>query len=122
MPNTGGTISLPGLSHINEKVELYFEKWGFSAFVSDTYRSRYIGPVANTTVGGYPTLINIAAQKWISAQVGYEVQSGWLKGLGFRVEGNNLNKPKYTEYKADHTINSQNETGASIDLRVSYKL
>ena len=122
VPNTGGTIGLPGLSHINEKVELYFEKWGFSAFVSDTYRSAYIGPVANTTVGGYPTLINIAAQKWISAQVGYEFQSGWLKGLGFRLEGNNLNKPKYTEYKGDGTVNSQNETGASIDLRVSYKL
>ena len=118
----GGTIGLPGLSHINEKVELYFEKWGFSAFVSDTYRSKYIGPVANATVGGYPTLINIGAQQWISAQVGYEFQSGWLKGLSFRMEGNNLNKPKYTEYKADGSVNQQNETGASIDLRVSYKL
>jgi len=122
IPNTGGTIGLPGLSHINEKIELYFEKWGFSAFVSDSYRSAYIGPVANTTVGGYPTLINIAAQKWISAQVGYEVQSGWLKGLGVRLEGNNLNKPKYTEYKADGSVNAQNMTGASVDLRVSYKL
>ncbi len=122
VPNTGGTIGLPGLSHINEKIELYFEKWGFSAFVSDTYRSAYIGPVTNATVGGYPTLINIGSQKWISAQVGYEFQSGWLKGLGFRLEGNNLNKPKYTEYKGDGTVNQQNETGASIDLRVSYKL
>ena len=122
VPGTGGTIGLPGLSHLNEKVELYFEKWGFSAFVSDTYRSAYIGPVANTTVGGYPTLINIAAQKWISAQAGYEFQSGWLKGLGIRLEGNNLNKPKYTEYKGDGTVNTQNVTGASIDLRVSYKL
>ena len=118
----GGTIGLPGLSHINEKVELYFEKWGFSAFVSDTYRSKYIGPVANTTVGGYPTLINIASQQWISAQMGYEFQSGWFKGLGVRLEGNNLNKPLYKEYKADGTLNSQNFTGASIDLRVSYKL
>jgi iron complex outermembrane receptor protein len=122
IPDTGGTIGLPGLSHINEKIELYYEKAGFSAFVSDSYRSAYIGPVTNSTVGGYPTLINIAAQKWISAQVGYEFQSGWLKGLGLRLEGNNLNKPKYTEYKRDGSVNLQNETGASIDLRVSYRL
>jgi len=122
VPNTGGTIGLQGLSHINEKIELYFEKWGFSAFVSDTYRSKYIGPVTNSTVGGYPTLINIASQQWISAQVGYEFESGWLKGLGLRVEGNNLNKPKYKEYKADDTLNLQQTTGASIDLRLSYKL
>jgi iron complex outermembrane receptor protein len=119
---SGATISMPGLSHINEKIELYYEKAGFSAFVSDSYRSFYIGPVTNTTVGGYPTLIGIGAQKWISAQVGYEFQSGWLKGLGFRLEGNNLNKPKYTEYKGNGTVNQQNETGASIDLRVSYRL
>ncbi|HEX7689020.1 MAG TPA: TonB-dependent receptor [Burkholderiaceae bacterium] len=121
IPQTG-TISMPGLSHINEKIELYYEKAGFSAFISDSYRSFYIGPVTNATVGGYPTLIGIGAQKWISAQVGYEFQSGWLKGLGFRLEGNNLNKPKYTEYKGDGTVNTQKETGASIDLRVSYRL
>ncbi|MGN6524935.1 MAG: TonB-dependent receptor [Burkholderiaceae bacterium] len=119
---SGATISMPGLSHINEKIELYYEKAGFSAFVSDSYRSFYIAPVTNATVGGYPTLIGIGAQKWISAQVGYEFQSGWLKGLGFRLEGNNLNKPKYTEYKGDGTVNTQKETGASIDLRVSYRL
>jgi len=54
--------------------------------------------------------------------VGYEFESGWLKGLGLRVEGNNLNKPKYKEYKADDTLNLQQTTGASIDLRLSYKL
>jgi iron complex outermembrane receptor protein len=121
-PAAAGSIALLGLSHLNEKVMLYYERFGFSAFIAENSRSRYVGSVANDTVGGYPTLQYIEPQKWVSAQVGYEVQSGWLKGLGVRLEGNNLNKPKYTEYKGDGTVNSQNMTGASVDLRVSYKL
>jgi len=117
-----GHISLPGLSHLNEKLMLYYERAGFSAFIAENSRSRYIGSVANTTIGGYPTLVYIQPQKWISAQVGYEVQSGWLKGLGVRLEGNNLNKPVYVEQRFDGSINSTNKTGASVDLRVSYKL
>jgi len=41
--------------------------------------------------------------------------------LGFRFEGNNMNKPIYREIKADGTINLTNKTGATYDFRVSYK-
>jgi iron complex outermembrane receptor protein len=121
VPTSGGTISLPGLSHINEKVVFYYERAGFSAFVADNNRSSYIGSVSNTTVGGYPTLINIARQEWVSAQAGYEVQSGPVKGLGIRFEGNNINRPIYKEYKSDGTLNATNETGATYALRFFYK-
>ena len=121
-PAAAGTIPLPGLSHTNEKVMMYFERWGFSAFVAENSRSQYIGSVANNTVGGYPTLTYIQPQKWVSAQVGYEVQSGWLKGLAVRLEGNNLNKPVYKESNLAGAITATNNTGASVDLRVSYKL
>jgi iron complex outermembrane receptor protein len=121
-PANAGTIGLPGLSHLNEKLMLYYERAGFSAFIAENSRSAYIGSVANTTVGGYPTLVYIQPQKWISAQVGYEVQAGWLKGLGVRLEGNNLNKPVYKEANYAGSITTTNKTGASVDLRVSYKL
>ncbi|MEO5688497.1 MAG: TonB-dependent receptor [Burkholderiaceae bacterium] len=117
-----GQIGMPGLSHLNEKIMLYYERAGFSAFIADSSRSRYVGSVANTTIGGYPTLVYVEPQKWISAQVGYEVQSGWLKGLALRLEGNNLNKPVYKESNLAGAITSTNRTGASVDLRVSYKL
>ena len=116
-----GSISLPGLSHINEKAVFYYERFGFSAFVADNYRSNYIGSVANTTVGGYPTLVDIAPQQWISAQVGYEFQSGALKGLAFRFECNNLNKPIYKEYKYDGSLNASNQTGATYAFKIAYK-
>jgi len=116
-----GSISLPGLSKKNDKIMVYYERFGFSAFAAENRRSDYIGSVANTTVGGYPALIYIQGQTWISAQIGYQIQQGYLKGLGFRFEGNNMNKPIYREIKADGTINLTNKTGATYDFRVSYK-
>ena len=78
--------------------------------------------MSNNTVGGYPTLVFIQPQRWVSAQVGYEVQAGWLKGPGVRLEGNNLNKPVYEEANYAGSITTTNKTGATVDLRVSYKL
>jgi iron complex outermembrane recepter protein len=117
-----GNIPLPGLSRQNAKLMLYFEKGGFSAFVAQNYRSKYIGNVANDAIGGYPTLAYIDASSWVSAQIGYEVQSGPVKGLGLRIEGNNLNKPVYRQLKADgETLDKETKSGASIALKLSYK-
>ena len=76
---------------------------------------------SNTTVGGYPTLVEIAPQQWISAQIGYEIQVGPLKGLAFRFEGNNVNKPIYKEYKYDGSLNASNKTGATYAFKIAYK-
>ncbi|MBQ0930472.1 TonB-dependent receptor [Ideonella sp. 4Y16] len=117
-----GEIPLPGLSRKNAKLMLYYEKAGFSAFVAQNYRSTYIGSVANDAVGGYPTLRYIEGSSWVSAQVGYEMQEGPLKGLGLRLEGNNLNKPVYRQLKADgKTVDTETKTGASLSLKVNYK-
>jgi iron complex outermembrane recepter protein len=117
-----GNIPLPGLSKQNAKLILYFEKWGFSAFVAQNYRSKYVGPVANDATGGFPTLRWIDSSSWVSAQIGYEVQEGPVKGLGLRIEGNNLNKPVYRQLKGDgETLDFENKTGASVAIKLSYK-
>ncbi|MFZ2989441.1 TonB-dependent receptor [Ideonella sp.] len=121
VPTDGQTIPLPGLSKTNSKITLYFERWGFSAFVAQNYRSTYVGSVANDATGGYPTLRYIEGSRWVSAQVGYEFQDGSLKGLGFRVEGNNLNNPTYRQLRADGTTDSENKTGHSVTFRLNYK-
>jgi iron complex outermembrane recepter protein len=115
------TMGLPNLSHINDKIIFYFEKWGFSTFIADNHRSEYIGSVPNTTVGGYPSLVYILPQTWVSAQAGYEVQSGWFKGLAIRFEGNNLNKPKYQTIQTFGGPVSTTQTGENYDLRFIYK-
>jgi iron complex outermembrane recepter protein len=119
VPSGGDTIQLPGLSKTNTKIMLYYERAGFSVFAAQNQRSAYIGSVANTTVGGYPALVRIDPQTWVSAQIGYEFQDGYLKGLGFRFEGNNLNKPTYREDTGTN-INT-NKTGASYNFKLSYK-
>jgi iron complex outermembrane receptor protein len=117
-----GSIPLPGLSKTNAKMQLYFEKKGFSAFVAENYRSRYVGKVANDTVGGFPALVFIESQKWISAQVGYEFQEGPMKGLSLRVEANNLNSPYYVESNADGSTKTRTQTGRTLFFTLGYKL
>ncbi len=121
-PPISGNISmqLPGLSKTNTSMTLYYERAGFSAFVASSHRSTYIGSVANNTTGGYPSLAQIDPQSWVSAQIGYEFQSGPVKGLGIRFEGNNLNKPVYRDF--DGSTTHENKTGASYGFKLSYKL
>jgi iron complex outermembrane recepter protein len=114
-------IPLPGLSKDNAKLMLYYERGGFSAFVAQNYRSTYVGSVANSAVGGYPTLRFIEGSSWRSAQIGYEVQEGPMKGLGFRFEGNNMNKPVYRELNYDGTVANETKTGATYAFKLSYK-
>jgi iron complex outermembrane receptor protein len=121
VPNAGN-IPLPGLSKTNAKALIYFEKWGFSAFVAENYRSRYVGSVANDVVGGFPSLVYIESQKWVSAQIGYEVPDGALKGLQIRVEGNNLNSPSYVETNADGSNKSRTKTGRTLFFTLGYRI
>ena len=120
-PNPG-SIPLPGLSKTNDKLMMYYEKSGFSAFVAENMRSKYVGSVGNTTVGGWPSLEYIEAQRWVSAQVGYEFQTGTLKGLSLRFEGNNINRPYYQINNSDGSVNSKSQTGATYFLSLGYKL
>ena len=113
-------MQLPGLSKTNTKLMVYFERWGFSAWVSQNKRSSYIGTVSNNTVGGYPALAQIDPQTWVSAQIGYEFQSGLMKGLGLRLEGNNINKPVYRDFNGSTT--NESKTGATYGLKLTYKL
>jgi iron complex outermembrane receptor protein len=58
----------------------------------------------------------------VSAQIGYELQSGYLKGLSVRFEGNNLNKPVYRQLKSDGvTEDFKIPTYATYALRLGYK-
>lgn len=118
----GASMPLPGLSKKNAKLTLYFDKNGFSAFVAKNYRSSYVGSVANDAVGGYPTLRYIEGSSWVSAQVGYEFQTGMMKGLGFRVEGNNLNSPVYRQLDSKGKEVSSSQTGRTIMFKLSYKM
>ena len=122
VPTNLGNIPMPGLSKQNAKLQLYFEKAGFSIFVANNYRSEYIASVAGNAVGGFPVLTRVARQNWISAQAGYEFQEGYFKGLSFRVEGNNLNSPVYREFGAAGAETFYAKNGRQINFVMGYKL
>ena len=83
----------------------------------------HVASVANDAVGGYPTLRYIEGSSWLSAQIGYEVESGMFKGLGVRMEGNNLNNPVYRQLKNRRHGRQRNQDqrvgGAEGELRTA---
>ena len=67
---------------------LYYEKYGFSARVSNRYRDDFIGEVPNSMRRS--RCKNVSAESLLDAQIGYEFQSGALKGLSVSLSGTNL--------------------------------
>ena len=84
----GNLTPIPGLSEEILNSTLYFEKWGFSARVSNRYRGEFVGEVPN--FDATLALQTVSAESLLDAQIGYSVQQGPLKGLSFSLSGTNL--------------------------------
>ena len=84
----GAQTPIPGLSTKIFNSTIYYEKYGFSARVSNRYRDDFVGEVPQFDA----TLIlqNVSAESLLDAQIGYEIQEGSLKGLSFAISGTNL--------------------------------
>ena len=84
----GAETPIPGLSTKIFNSTIYYEKYGFSARVSNRYRDEFVGEVPQFDA----TLIlqTVSAESLLDAQVGYEIQEGSLKGLSFSLSGTNL--------------------------------
>lgn len=93
-PNGPGTKEkLPGLSGVVGNLTAFYEKYGFSARISERYRSAFRGEV--TGLFAQRSFSEILAEKQIDVQVGYEFQDGPYKNLGLLVQVNNLNNQPY---------------------------
>jgi len=93
-PNGPGTTEkLPGLSGVVANLTVFYEKNGFSARVSERYRSKYRGEV--TGLFAQRAFSEILAEKQIDMQIGYEFQEGPYKNLSVMVQANNLNNAPY---------------------------
>jgi iron complex outermembrane receptor protein len=90
-PNT--KEKLPGLSGVVANLTMFYEKNGFSARVSERYRSAFRGEV--TGLFAQRAFSEILAEKQIDVQVGYEFQEGPYKNLSFVIQANNLNNSPY---------------------------
>jgi iron complex outermembrane recepter protein len=92
----GNEINLDGFSGTVNSIEAYFERGGFSARISQRYRSSFTattrGVILNTLRSTH-----IDSETQVDAQLGYAFTSGALEGLTLLLQGNNLtNEPSIT--------------------------
>ncbi|HKB57209.1 MAG TPA: TonB-dependent receptor [Lacunisphaera sp.] len=125
-----GTAAITGLSKKVANITLYYEYKGFSARVSEHYRSSYR---AYTTNFGIPNpkgdvapngdFAETQPERIVDAQISYAIQSGEMKGLAFYAQAYNLNdEPLITYDNGDpRQVKNYQKYGASYSFGVAYK-
>lgn len=99
-PNGPGTKEkLPGLSGVVHNITAFYEKHGFSARVSQRYRSAYRGEV--TGLFAQRAFSQILAEKQIDLQLGYNFEDGPMKGASVLLQVNNLQNAPYQTMQGD---------------------
>lgn len=118
---SNNVITVPGLSDWVANATLYFEKNGFQIRGSYRYRSPFLGEVAGLSAN--PTFRQAKAEVVVDAQIGYEFQSGPLKGLAILLEGKNLTDRPFITYENNdpRRVIDYQRYGRDFYLGVSYK-
>lgn len=115
------TQPLPGLSRQTSNITVYYEDYGFSARVSQRYRSDFLGEIIGYASNRYFQYIR--GERIIDMQVGYEIQHGAAKGLSVLLQVDNVGNEKYREYKdTPDNITNSTEYGATVLLGLNYRM
>lgn len=95
-------IGLPGLSKNVTTLRLYYERNGFQLAWAAHKRSDFIGQILDYRSDSQFTFIK--GETIVGAQVGYEFQDGWLKGLSVLLQGHNMTNTPFQEYTTDRNV------------------
>jgi iron complex outermembrane recepter protein len=114
-------ITVPGLSDWVGNATLYFEKNGFQARASYRYRSEFLAEIAGLSAN--PEFRRAKSEAIVDAQIGYEFQSGPLKGLAILLEGKNLTDRPFITFENNdpRRVRDYQRYGRDYYLGVSYK-
>ncbi len=121
-PTGTSKIDVPGLSKQVINSTIYYEKYGFSARISNRYRGDFLGEVPNYT----NTLENqwVHSESVIDAQLGYSWDAGPLKGFSVSLSAQNLTNEPFTLFQGkgqrDHVIRTE-KYGSSYLFGVNYR-
>ena len=124
-PATPIWATLPGLSRNVANLTLYYEKNGFSARVSDRYRSSFRGEYAS--LFGATSVMRTLSQSIIDTQVSYELQEGRYKGMTFLVQVSNLtdqadrNVQDGSGFGGATAPQETNKYGRGVSIGMNYK-
>jgi TonB-dependent receptor len=113
-------VPLPGLSKQVFNLTAYYEKDGFSARISQRYRSDYVGTIGG--LGSQSLLTYVSADKVVDLQLGYDFNSGSFKGVGVLLQVNNLTDSGFHNYIGQPDRQSTYQKyGQSVLLGANYK-
>ena len=121
-PTGNGNMDVPGLSKKVINTTVYYEKYGFSARISNRYRGDFLGEVPNYT----NQLQNnwVLAESVYDAQLGYAFQNGPLKGVSVSFSASNLNNEPFVLYQGkglqNHVIRKESY-GATYLFGINYR-
>lgn len=121
-PTGRGVEPVPGLSSKVINSTLYFEKWGFSARISDRYRGAFVGEVPAFDASLVKNTVH--SESILDAQLGYEFQEGPVKGLSVNLSGTNLtDAPFALTNVGDPPLNviKYEKYGAIYAVSITYK-
>ena len=114
------TRPLPGLSKEVTQLTAYYENYGFSARVAGRKRSKFIAEIEG--FGADREFKYARAETLVDVQIGYEIQSGFAKGLNFLLQVNNASNEPYREYNNSTGLDTKlDENGRTFLFGVSYK-
>jgi iron complex outermembrane receptor protein len=113
------TRPLPGLSKNVATLTAYYEKFGFSARVATRYRDKFIAEIEG--FGADREYKFAKAETVTDLQLGYEVQSGPIKGLNFLLQVNNVTNEPYTEVDGSGNVTKLDKYGKTYLFGVTYK-
>jgi iron complex outermembrane receptor protein len=111
--------TLPGLSKYVSNATVYFERWGFSARVSQRSRSDFRGEVEG--FGGDRALKAFQGEKVTDVQLGYAFQSGPLENLSLLLQVNNIENEPFRSEFTDGRPREFFEYGRTYLFGVNYK-
>ena len=101
--NNNNPIYLDGFSGTVNSFSAYYERAGFSARISQRYRSAFTATTRGVLLNTENST-RIDAEKQIDAQVGYSFERGALKGLSLLLQGNNITNQPAIQRQSPQTV------------------
>ena len=114
-------ITVPGLSKWVADATLYYQRGGFEARVSQTYRSSFLGRVSGISATRIEQTIQGGST--YSAQVSYTIDTGRFKGLTLLLQGSNLSNHEFVTFQNNdpRQVQTWELYGRRYEAGISYK-
>jgi len=112
----GSSVPLNGLSGRSNSITAYYEKYGFSARVSQRYRSPFTATTRDIYLNS--TARQQMADKVVDLQMGYNFEAGMFKGLSLLLQVNNATDTTTTNLK---TVTANAPDASQLTPNYTYK-